>query len=97
MPLAFIGEPAGIWFSSPRGSHSSSGKVTGITITEDNFMPESGQGSFDGGYTAEVPITACASGVACDFIHAKDQKLWAAGEREEPGWHAIDVPRCQQQ
>ena len=54
-------------------SYNSSGTVTAITITEDNFMPETGQGSLDGGYTAEVQITAGASVWPANFIHAKDK------------------------
>jgi surface antigen len=50
--------------------YNSSGRVTGIAITEDNWMPETG--SFAGGYTAEIHITAGTSVWPANFIHAKD-------------------------
>jgi surface antigen len=53
-------------------SQNSSGGVTAITITEDNFMPETGYGNLDGGYTAEIHITAGAAVWPANFIHAKD-------------------------
>jgi surface antigen len=50
--------------------NSSGSSVTGITVTEDNWMPPTG--SFAGGYTAEIHITAGAPVWPANFIHAKD-------------------------
>jgi surface antigen len=44
---------------------------TGITITEDNYVPTSAT-YFPGGYTAEVHITAGSSVWPANFIHFKD-------------------------
>jgi hypothetical protein len=41
----------------------------GITVTEDNFLPESSYGTLDGGYTAEVHITNGSSIWPANFIH----------------------------
>ena len=45
---------------------------TGITITEDNYVPASAA-NFPGGYTAEVHITAGSSVWPANFIHFNDQ------------------------
>jgi surface antigen len=48
-------------------SVNSSGSA--ITISEDNFLSESGYGSLDGGYTAQVHITSNSSVWPANFIH----------------------------
>jgi len=60
-------------------NYNSLGKVTGITVTEDNFMPEPGYGNLNGGYTAEIHITAGSSVWPANFIHAKDQNPGTKG------------------
>jgi surface antigen len=54
-------------------SYNGTGAVMGITITEDNYMPETGHGALNGGYTAEIYVTAGAPVWPANFIHAKDQ------------------------
>jgi surface antigen len=42
---------------------------TGITISEDNYLPDSGYGDLDGGYTAQIHITTGSSVWPANFIH----------------------------
>jgi surface antigen len=73
-------------------SYDGAGAVTGITISEDNFMPETGYGSLNGGYTAEIHITAGARVWPANFIHAKDQTTPAWGSATEaPGTAVLNT------
>ena len=68
-------------------TYSGAGSVTAITITEDNFMPETGYGNLDGGYTAEVHITAGSAVWPANFIHPPS--TWGAAI-EVPGTAALN-------